>query len=155
MALGTDLSFTLSQTGDAYAGGVRGGGGVARSMTPAGAVKAGVLQHVVYTSSNDSGAANIYVDNVQLHSRGSSFFIIANADYPLAVGGRPQAIHPWHGEIYLVAIYDRALSLDEIGENFLAGPNPLPPIIPEPPSVLIGLLGFLASISLKRRNVLT
>jgi hypothetical protein len=148
MALGNDVGFTLNQMGDTYGGGVRSSGGVVGQLkTPAGAAKAGVLQHVVYTSSNDSGTANIYVDNAQLNSRSASFAIIADAANPLAIGGRPQAIHPWHGEIFLVAIYNRALSLNEIGENFRAGANPE---IPEPSTLFIGLLGLLNIVSFVR-----
>jgi hypothetical protein len=135
MALGNNVSFTLNQMGSTYGGGVKSSGGlVGLTKTPEGAVKVGASelpQHVVYTSSDDLRTAIIYVDNEPLNSRGASFRINADPDHPLALGGRQQAVNPWHGEIYLVAIYNKALSHIEIGQNFLAGPN-----TPSPPPLL-------------------
>ncbi|MCH8872196.1 LamG domain-containing protein, partial [candidate division KSB1 bacterium] len=41
--------------------------------------------------------------------------------YPLIIGNEPTGDRPWLGEVYLVAIYNRELSQDEISQNFGAG----------------------------------
>ncbi|MCH8018936.1 T9SS type A sorting domain-containing protein [candidate division KSB1 bacterium] len=44
-----------------------------------------------------------------------------NSSYPLIIGNEPTGDRPWLGEVYLVAIYNRELSQDEINQNFGAG----------------------------------
>jgi len=41
--------------------------------------------------------------------------------YPLLIGNELTGDRPWLGEVYLVAIYNRELSQDEINQNFGAG----------------------------------
>ncbi len=43
----------------------------------------------------------------------------------LALGNEFTLDRPWHGSIHLVAIYDRALSAQEIQQNFQAGADPV------------------------------
>lgn len=43
--------------------------------------------------------------------------------FPLQLGNEPSLDRPWRGRIYLVAIYDRALTAQEIWTNFTAGPS--------------------------------
>ena len=52
----------------------------------------------------------------------------ADGDEVLALANELTEDRPWLGEFYLVAIYDRALSQDEVSRNFNARP-PLPPRI--------------------------
>jgi hypothetical protein len=148
MALGNNESFTLNQRGSQYGGTVvRMGFGTGRIYTIENAVQAGGLQHLVFTSSDESQASNIYVNNFNRASAGE-WRVELDPTHPLALAGRPDALLPWHGTIELVAIYNRALSLDEIGQNYQAGPR----CIPEPATALTGLLGFIALISVKHRN---
>jgi hypothetical protein len=49
----------------------------------------------------------------------------------LAFASRPNTSMTWLGDIDLVAIYDKALTFNEIDQNFNAGPNP-EMVIPDP-----------------------
>ncbi len=42
--------------------------------------------------------------------------------YPLLVGNESSDNRPWRGHVYLVSIYERALSVDEITDHFEVGP---------------------------------
>ena len=44
-----------------------------------------------------------------------------NPTYRLVIGNDSSLRHSYQGKIFLVAIYDRALSPDEINQNFVAG----------------------------------
>jgi len=79
------------------------------------------LQHVVYTR-DAAGKARIYV-NSQLKVEGTVGGDLSNwaSTYGLALGNEIGAERPWLGSMALVAIYDRALSGAEVGQNFLAG----------------------------------
>ena len=87
------------------------------------------LQHVVYTRAM-SGDAKIYVDAIEEGSI-SIGGNLSNWDsnYDLALGNELTWTdinqRDWLGELYLVAIYAKALSLDEIEANFAAGPTEL------------------------------
>jgi hypothetical protein len=43
------------------------------------------------------------------------------SNYRLGLANEMTKDHPWLGEIHLVAIYDRALTADEVGQNYGAG----------------------------------
>jgi hypothetical protein len=43
-------------------------------------------------------------------------------DYQLAIGNEVDQTRPWLGELWLVAVYCRALAPGEALQNFLAGP---------------------------------
>jgi hypothetical protein len=81
------------------------------------------LTHLVFTRAAD-GTAGIYINgkNVTLGSVQGDF---SNWDsnYKLALANEIRGSRPWHGEYRLVAIYDRALSPDDITNNFKAGPG--------------------------------
>ncbi len=79
------------------------------------------LQHVVYTHRAD-GTSRIFVNGqvsseLQLDGQMDNW----DANYRMAVAGEIGASRPWLGELYLMAIYDRALSADEINQNRLFG----------------------------------
>jgi PKD repeat protein len=64
--------------------------------------------------------------------------------YPLAIGADPDGLRPWLGDFHLVAVYDRALSRDEVCWNLAAGPGRavsvgnIPPTACLSPSVTTG-----------------
>lgn len=78
--------------------------------------------HLVATHAAD-GEEVVYVDGVQAVSavRAGSFATWdAGSTYQLALGNENDLTRPWHGEFHLVAVYDRALSEDEVATNFSA-----------------------------------
>ncbi|MFQ5631036.1 MAG: LamG-like jellyroll fold domain-containing protein, partial [bacterium] len=82
------------------------------------------LTHVIY-SRDASGLAKIYKNNNQQASKSISGNLSNwNAGYNLALANELTGDRPWLGEFHLVAIYDRALSANEVSQNFNAGPNP-------------------------------
>lgn len=88
--------------------------------TPSGAATLG-LSHVVFTR-DSGGTARIYVDGTQV----TTMPIPGNysnweMDYSLALGNEIGAARPWAGDLHLVALYDRALSSAEVGQNHSAG----------------------------------
>jgi len=94
-------------------------------MPAIGSVKA-ELTHAVYTRDR-SGRATIYLDGVQeatAQVRGN----LSNWDgnYRLGLSNEMTKDRPWRGELSLVAIYDRALSRQEIVRNFKAGSHKSP-----------------------------
>lgn len=102
------------------------------------------LTHVVYTR-DSSGVAVIYQDGGQ---RISGYIGGAmtpwNTGFALGLGNELTEDRPWLGTFYLVAVYDRALSPSEIGQNFTMGPQgqplPLAPAITTAP-LTSGALG--------------
>ena len=44
-----------------------------------------------------------------------------DSSYVLSVGNEVNAQTPWHGYVYLIALYDRALSPTEVNQNYNAG----------------------------------
>ena len=88
--------------------------------TPAGAASGG-LQHVVYTRRSD-GQARLFVDG-QVVSETNLGGDMSNwdASYRFALANEVGASRPWLGEMYLVAMYDRALSASEVEQNRSAG----------------------------------
>ncbi|MBN2306142.1 MAG: hypothetical protein JXQ72_16785 [Anaerolineae bacterium] len=98
-------------------------------VSPAGSLDT-TLSHVVYTR-DASGTARLYVDGV-LTVIGTVDGNLSNwdAEYRLALANEFGGNRVWLGDYYLVAIYNRALSRNEINQNFAAGPendNPPPP----------------------------
>jgi len=85
--------------------------------------------HVVATRTAQ-GEVSLYVNGRRVHSRavGGSLENWAH-EFPLALGREfrnnfnSTELRPWLGDIYLVALYSRALEPAEIAQNFKAGPN--------------------------------
>ena len=46
-----------------------------------------------------------------------------DASYPLLIANEATGIRPWLGEVYMVAIYNRALSASEVQQNYNFGPT--------------------------------
>ena len=73
-------------------------------------------------------------------------------DLVLSLANEPSEDRPWVGELYLVAIYDRALEQTEVAANFQAGPatdppSPVAPTIDTDPSDETVLEGQSATFS--------
>jgi len=102
-------------------------------VSPAGSLS-GARQHVLYTR-DASGTARLYIDGIEAVA-GTALGDLSSWDptYRLAIGGEMDNSRHWLGEIYLAAIYNRALSPLEVAANFAAGPDggiwpPLPPAV--------------------------
>ena len=80
------------------------------------------LTHVVYTRDID-GNVNFYVNN-KLSGSGYIGGDLSNwnSAYKLALGSEVNGQNNWKGLLNLVAVYNRALSTAEIGQNFSMGP---------------------------------
>jgi hypothetical protein len=81
------------------------------------------LTHVVYTR-DSSGKATIYL-NGEEKATAESAGSLANwsGDFRLLLANERTGDRPWRGELHLVAIYERALSADEVTQNHKAGPS--------------------------------
>ena len=79
------------------------------------------LTHLVYTR-EQAGTARIYVnDELQVRQVVGGDLTGWDASYPLTLGNEPVGERPWLGKLHLVALYCRALSHDEIGQNYAFG----------------------------------
>jgi hypothetical protein len=91
----------------------------------AGVVATNRVSHLVYTWSATSQIARFYQDGVEVGKKTgvSGDFSVWNDNYKLAIANefnnQPRA---WLGEVHLVAIYNTALTSDEVSQNFAAGP---------------------------------
>ena len=90
-------------------------------LTTTAGTATGGLQHVVYTRRAD-GQARLFLDG-QIATETILGGDMSNWDlgYRLAVANEIGAERPWLGEMYLLALYDRALSPEEIAQNRSAG----------------------------------
>jgi hypothetical protein len=82
------------------------------------------LTHLVHTY--DGNTENLYINGVL-----QSVTVNQPGDYSnwdandlFNIGNEAGSNRPWYGSIYLVAVYNRALSATEIDVNFQAGANP-------------------------------
>jgi HYR domain/Concanavalin A-like lectin/glucanases superfamily/Secretion system C-terminal sorting domain/PA14 domain len=78
------------------------------------------IQHVVYTLKAD-GKEQIYVDNELMYSGVRSGAINFNPAYTFALGNEVTNDRPWLGDMYMVAVYYRALDQNEIAQNYHFG----------------------------------
>jgi len=120
-------NFMLGQSEDTYVGRLRADGetdwanGLPEVLTtPRTATTA--LTHVVFTHRSD-GAEVLYVNGVQ----NTTFMRMGaatawDAAYPLIVANEETNDRAWLGELHLIAVYDQALDIGEVEQNFMAGP---------------------------------
>lgn len=91
------------------------------SITALGTATIDAVQHVIY-SKNSLGQADIWINNIKQapYSNAGSH---ANWDlsYPLVVANEISADRPWLGDLYMVAVYCRALSPAEVTQNYDEG----------------------------------
>ncbi|MFT7680148.1 MAG: hypothetical protein ACI8QC_004154 [Planctomycetota bacterium] len=79
------------------------------------------LQHVVYTRTA-GGEARVYINaDVSSSSALAGDFSNWDTSYRFGLANEFGANRPWMGSMHLVAVYERALSDQEIEQNFLAG----------------------------------
>jgi hypothetical protein len=120
-------NFMLGQEKDTYAARFRAdgqtdweNGSPTLFTTPVTATLA--LRHVVHTHHSD-GSEVFYVDGVAnvtfARPGGTSMW---DAAYPILVANEGTNDRAWLGELHLIAIYDRALDIGEVEQNFAAGP---------------------------------
>ena len=97
------------------------------------------LQHVVYTRNAD-GTETFYVDGIKKGSNiGAKDFTAWNEKtFKLSLCNSLGFENPWKGKLFLTAIYNVALSSEEVEQNYLAGFGKLPfnPVMPEQPGNL-------------------
>lgn len=81
-------------------------------------------RHVVVTY--DGAVKRTFVDGVAQEAAEAIKGGLSNwnSDYPLVIGNEATLDQPFLGRVFLVAIYERVLSGDEIRQNFIAGPEP-------------------------------
>ncbi len=96
------------------------------SLTSSAGVATTNLTHIVYTR-EASSLVRIYVDNEEVHiGRIPGDFSNWNANYALSLANELSQDRPWLGELHLVAIYSKALSSDEVSQNYTAGSGTTP-----------------------------
>ena len=92
---------------------------------PAVASKGGVaeqLTHFVYTRNAD-GKANVYL-NGQFNTMGTVPGDFSNwLAFPFGLANEFDTARTWLGQLHLVALYARALTPEEVEQNFKAGPE--------------------------------
>ena len=79
------------------------------------------LTHVVFTRSTD-GASQLFMDGKSIATKQvAGDFSNWNDEYRLSIANELTGDRPWLGELALVAVYSRALSVTEVAQNFSAG----------------------------------
>lgn len=117
-------NFTLGQDGAKFDVRLRttrtSTNGIPSLSTPAGSVTT-QRTHVVYTF-DSSGMARIYLNGKQVSSKRIAGNL-SNWDrgFRLALANEMTSDRPWLGQFHLVAVYHRALSANEVAQNFAAG----------------------------------
>lgn len=81
------------------------------------------MQHVVYIR-DSLGNEKLYVNSEKV-SEGfrPSDFSTWNNNFFLRLGNENDLTHPWKGTFYSLAIYNKALSVNEINKNYALGPS--------------------------------
>jgi len=113
---GTDLEVRLLHTGK--------GPDASPRLLSLGSARAGRL-HLLHTY--DGNVEKLYVNGILQPEQVISDGSMDNWDLAalFEIGNRTSLDRPFLGEVYLVAVYDRALSLDDVHRNYSAGPNPV------------------------------
>ncbi|MFW6438127.1 MAG: DUF4038 domain-containing protein [Armatimonadota bacterium] len=117
-------NFTLGQEGERFVVRFRttetDANGMPSLDSPEGEVTTD-LTHVAYTRAAD-GTARLYVNGREVATRGVPGELTPWSDqYRLGLANELTRDRPWLGAIRLVAIYDRALTADEVAGNYEAG----------------------------------
>ncbi len=98
-------------------------------VTPAGAATTS-LTHLVYTR-DAAGTARLYINGQEAATRQTSGdFSNWSSTYRLALANELTNDRPWLGTYHLAAIYSRALSAQEVLQNYGAGADPLSAPLP-------------------------
>ncbi|WP_165492048.1 LamG domain-containing protein [Egibacter rhizosphaerae] len=106
--------------------GRRDNGDYTAAQTPTGALTDTDPVHVVVTIAD--GDATVYVDGEQAAvDNGAGHPDDWDTDTPLTLASDADGGRNWHGTYHLVALYDTALTHDQIATNHTAGPNTTTP----------------------------
>ncbi len=82
------------------------------------------LTHVVYTR-DAANNAKLYINNVLVSATIDSGDLSNwDSSYELMIANEFTSNRPWLGTFDLIAIYSRALTVQEIKDNYIVGPNP-------------------------------
>lgn len=87
-------------------------------------IAAAEMTHLVLVADNDE--RRLYVNNQLERSSPAGNLNAWDATYRLVMFEEPQQTRAWVGTIALVAMYNRALSEDDVEQNFNAGPDAPP-----------------------------
>ena len=122
----TERNFTLGQDGNRVDARLRttrtSKNGMPSTASSKGSLKA-ELTHLIYTR-DLAGQSTIYINGRQTGRKSISGNTSNwNSSFHLSLANEDSSNRPWEGSYHLVAIYGRALSADEIGQNFRAGAN--------------------------------
>jgi hypothetical protein len=122
-----ERNFMLGQELDAFAVRFRASGesdwdnGSPTVLTSSGSAST-ALTHVMFVH-RSNGQEVLYIDGVEDTTFGRSGDTSQwDASYPILVANEATDDRAWLGELHLIALYDRALSFSEVGQNFAAGP---------------------------------
>ncbi len=120
----TNRNFTLGQDEDIYIARLRttttDANGEPASFTPRDVVTP-ALTHLVFTRAAD-GVTRWFIDGQMLREGVvEGDFSNWGASYGLALGNEIAGERPWLGTFYLAAIYDRALTPEDVLQNYTAG----------------------------------
>lgn len=123
---GSNRNFTLGQDGSRFDVRLRttetSDNGIPSLASSEGAARA-EWTHLIYTRSR-SGRARIYINGeLDQEKQVDGRFTNWDADYQLGLGDEFSGDRPWLGAMSLVALYDRALTREEVSRNFEAGPH--------------------------------
>lgn len=117
-------NFTLGQDGDRFDARLRTSRTSTNGIPSLPAARKSLkaeLTHVVYTRGR-GGRARIYVNGKQSAEKSVAGNLKNwNNGYRLALANELTGDRPWQGTYYLVAIYGRALTAEEVQRNFRAG----------------------------------
>ncbi|NNM28573.1 MAG: DUF1592 domain-containing protein [Akkermansiaceae bacterium] len=121
-----ERNFTLGQDGHKFDVRLRttrtSTNGIPSLASPPRSLKA-QLVHVIYTRGRD-GMARLYLDgSPQSERKVAGDLRNWDASLRLAIGNELTGDRPWKGTCHLVAIYGRALTLQEVRGNHRAGPR--------------------------------
>lgn len=118
-------NFTLGQDAGRYDVRLRAtktdGNGLPSLQSPGGSVIT-APQHVVFTRGPD-GATALYIDGRRV-AQGKTEGDFGNwdkTDFRFVLGNETSGDRPWTGTLHLAAVYDRALSSDDVRQNHAAG----------------------------------
>lgn len=117
-------NFTFGQAGDRLEARLRttktSTNGLPEVQSDRGSVTAAPM-HVAF-SRDASGNTAFYVDGREVgKSQVEGDFSKWDSKYRLALANEFSGDRPWHGTLHLVAVYDRALAIDDVRRNFAAG----------------------------------
>jgi len=83
-------------------------------------ITVGQKTHLIYSHKKD-GSFSLFVNGIIVDEGYYGQITEWESSYQLALGNEFHELRPWKGEMHLVAIYDRALSTEEILQNYNAG----------------------------------